>query len=84
MWAILMGLFAVQDVRPVDWLWRAVILTLIGLAAQQSGWSLHERFNHNDLYHVVQMAGLYCLYRGALTLNGGPIGSNSGAAERQG
>ncbi len=32
-----------------SWLWSAVILTLIGLAVQQSGWSLHERVNHNDL-----------------------------------
>lgn len=64
-----------------NWLWRAVILTLSGLAVQQSGWSLHEHFNYNDLYHVVQMAGLYCLYRGALTLNGSGAANNSPAAE---
>ena len=36
---------------------------------QQSGWSLAEHFNHNDLYHVIQMVGLYCFYRGALALH---------------
>jgi hypothetical protein len=28
----------------------------------------HARFNHNDLFHVVQMASLYLLYRGGLLL----------------
>ena len=52
------------------WLQRGLYATLAGVAIQQSGWALHTHFNHNDLYHLVQMAGLYCLYRGALTLEG--------------
>ena len=28
----------------------------------------HARFNHNDLFHVVQMASLYLLYRGGVLL----------------
>jgi hypothetical protein len=28
----------------------------------------HVHFNHNDLFHVVQMASLYLLYRGGLLL----------------
>jgi hypothetical protein len=52
------------------WLWRGLGLTLAGVAIQQSGWALHTHFNHNDLYHLVQMAGLYCLYRGALRIEG--------------
>ena len=51
------------------WLWSAVLITFTGLAIQRSGWALHQDFNHNDLYHVVQMAALYCLYRGAFRLN---------------
>jgi hypothetical protein len=51
------------------WLKRGLYLTLAGLAIQQSGWGFHTHFNHNDLYHVVQMGGLYCLYRGAGVLN---------------
>jgi len=51
------------------WLKCGLYMTLAGLAIQQSGWSLHIHFNHNDLYHVVQMGGLYCLYRGAGVLN---------------
>jgi hypothetical protein len=30
--------------------------------------SLHQHFNHNDLYHVVQMVGLYGVYRGGRSL----------------
>lgn len=52
------------------WLQRGLFVTLVGVAIQQSGWGLHTHFNHNDLYHVVQMAGLYCLYRGAVALEG--------------
>ena len=39
-------------------------MTLLGAIVQQSGISLHRHFNHNDLYHVVQIIGLYLLYRG--------------------
>ena len=51
------------------WLVRGIGVTVIGLGMQQSGWSPAEHFNHNDLYHVIQMAGLYCFYRGALALH---------------
>jgi hypothetical protein len=53
-----------------QWLKRGLYLTLGGAAIVLAGWGLAEHFNHNDLYHVVQMAGLYCLYRGALALEG--------------
>jgi len=50
------------------WLRRGLYLTLVGVAIQQGGWGLHTHFNHNDLYHVVQMVALYCLNRAALAL----------------
>jgi hypothetical protein len=51
------------------WLKRGLVISLVGVLIQVSGFSLHEHFNHNDLYHVVQMFGLYCFYRGALYLH---------------
>ena len=51
------------------WLVRGIGVTLIGFGIQQGVWSPAEYFNHNDLYHVIQMGGLYCFYRGALTLH---------------
>jgi hypothetical protein len=29
---------------------------------------LSRHFNHNDLYHVIQLIGLYFFYKGALLL----------------
>ena len=47
------------------WFVSGVLVTLLGAIIQQSGFSIHRHFNHNDIYHVVQIAGLYLLYRGA-------------------
>jgi hypothetical protein len=52
------------------WLKRAVLVSLIGLAVLVGRLSIHRHFNQNDLYHIVQMAGLYCLYRAANLLHG--------------
>jgi hypothetical protein len=51
------------------WIRRAVLSSLAGLAVLILKLSPHPSFNHNDLYHMIQMGGLYCLYRGALLLN---------------
>ena len=41
-----------------------VAVSLAAAAIQQSGVSLHRHFNHNDLYHVVQIAAMLLFYRG--------------------
>ena len=51
------------------WIKRAVLVSLAGLAVLILKLSPHPSFNHNDLYHLIQMGGLYCLYRGAQLLN---------------
>ncbi len=53
----------------LKWLKRGVAVTLLALAVLVGRLSIHEHFNQNDLYHVIQMAGLYCLYRGASLLH---------------
>jgi hypothetical protein len=47
-------------------------LTIIGLTLMVQRVSFHQHFNHNDLYHVVQMAGLFFIYRGARDVLGLP------------
>lgn len=47
-----------------QWIIAGVVVTLAGAAIQRSGFTIHRWFNHNDLYHVVQIAGLYLFYRG--------------------
>ena len=49
----------------LGWLRRAVAITLVAFALLVLGVSVHQHFNQNDLYHVIQMAGLYSLYRAA-------------------
>ena len=57
--------------RPIDragrFLIAGIVVSVVAAAVQQSGWSLHPNFNHNDLYHVVQAVGVWLLYRGAMT-----------------
>jgi hypothetical protein len=40
----------------------------VALLVLVAKFSLHRYVNQNDIYHVIQMGGLYCLYRGALDL----------------
>ena len=49
-----------------------VIGLLVNLSAagvQASGLTLHKYFNHNDLFHVIQMLGMILMYRGGLEIS---------------
>lgn len=54
--------------ESAPWIIAGVVVTLLGALVQQSGFAMHRHFNHNDLYHVVQIGGLLLLYRGARLL----------------
>jgi len=45
-----------------------VALSVVAGAVQASGLKLHEHFNHNDLYHVIQTVAVLLLYQGAKRL----------------
>jgi hypothetical protein len=51
------------------WLKRGLFISLAGVILLVGRLSFHEHFNQNDIYHVVQMFGLYCFYKGALYLH---------------
>lgn len=51
--------------RATRWMLAGVGVSALAAVVQQSGWSLHRHFNHNDLYHVIQALGVWLLYRGA-------------------
>jgi hypothetical protein len=57
--------YVTRESKSAKWLIAGVFVSFLSAAVQQSGIDLHVYFNHNDLYHVVQMIGLYLLYRGA-------------------
>jgi hypothetical protein len=63
LWAFWQG-----RVASAPWIVGGVIVTLLGAVIQQSGFSLHRHFNHNDLYHIVEIAGLWLFYRGVALL----------------
>ena len=49
------------------WLRGGILLTLVGVAIQRSGFSLAANFNYNDLYHCIQTVAFYLLFRAALS-----------------
>ena len=46
------------------WMLAGVGASLAAALVQASGFALHRHFNHNDLYHVVQIAAMLLFYRG--------------------
>ena len=50
------------------WVAAGVAVSFAGAVVQQSGFALHHHFNHNDLFHVIQMVGVWLLYRGGIQL----------------
>jgi hypothetical protein len=50
------------------WLIAGVLVSLAAGIVQARRLALHRHFNHNDLYHVIQMAALYAFYRGGALL----------------
>lgn len=46
------------------WMLAGVAISIVAGAVQASGLRLHEHFNHNDLYHVIQIAAMLVFYRG--------------------
>jgi len=49
-----------------------IAVTLVGAAVQQSGFPRLTNFNHNDVYHLIQIVGLYFLFRCARTVKDRP------------
>lgn len=50
------------------WIVAGVAVSLLAALAQASGLALHRHFNHNDLYHVIQVAAMLLFYRGVRRL----------------
>jgi hypothetical protein len=48
-----------------------VVVSAVAAAVQVKNIAPHPRFNHNDLYHVVQIGALYLFYLGGLRLGDG-------------
>lgn len=58
----------IRRAMSAPWLVGGVLVSFLAAAVQVNGIALHHHFNHNDLYHVIQMGGMYLFYRGARLL----------------
>jgi hypothetical protein len=56
----------------LKWILTGIAVTLVGALVQRSGFRSHADFNHNDAYHIIQMAGLYFFFKGASRLRDRP------------
>lgn len=57
-----------QGSEGLAWITTGVLVSGAAAAVQISRLSLHPKFNHNDLYHIVQIAALYFLHRAGARL----------------
>lgn len=46
------------------WIAGGIVVSFIGAAVQATGLAPHPSFNHNDLYHLIQMFATWLIYRG--------------------
>jgi hypothetical protein len=51
-----------------SWILAGLAVSVIAALAQASGAAPHRYFNHNDLYHVIQIGAMVLFYRGARRL----------------
>lgn len=81
--AILLLLVVAGRTRGVEghraYIATGIVVSIAAAVVQQSGLRLHEHVNHNDLMHVIQMGGVWLLYKGGARLRdaGGPYGPES-------
>ena len=67
--------------RSGRWIVAGIMVSVVAAMVQQSGWDLHQHFNHNDLFHVIQAGAVWLLYRGALAaVTPGSVSRSSAAA----
>lgn len=69
MLAVAVLMIAARRTTPgARWIAAGVLVSFLGAGIQAAGLAPHPHFNHNDLYHVVQMIATWLLYRGGLQL----------------
>ncbi len=63
-------------IPSAPWIATGVAVAAVGAGIQQAGLAPHPYFNHNDLFHVIQIVSTYLFYRGGLLLSdrdAGPV-----------
>jgi hypothetical protein len=67
--AVILALCILRLSKPYAiWIIGGILVSFAAAGIQLTGFTLHRNFNHNDLYHVIQMLGMYLLYGGGKRL----------------
>ncbi|HEV7477419.1 MAG TPA: hypothetical protein VGO02_06755 [Burkholderiales bacterium] len=62
---IVATLHAIRGGPPWRWMIGGVAVSVVAAGVQAMHLAPHPHFNHNDLYHVIQIAAMWLFYRGA-------------------
>jgi hypothetical protein len=57
-----------REIPSAPWILAGVLVSMLAALFQQGRVSVHPHFNHNDLYHIIQMGAMYFLFRGGMLL----------------
>ncbi len=66
--AVLLLCFAAwvrKDDRAGGWTVSGILVSFLGAGVEAVGWPQYARFNHDALYHLIQILALWLFYRGA-------------------
>lgn len=62
---LLIQLYEMNESTPgAAWIIAGLVLAFAGAGVQLSQVRRQKNFNHNDIYHILQMAAMFLLYRG--------------------
>ena len=62
---IVAAVHAIRRDAAWGWMVGGVAVSVVGAGVQAMHLAPHPQFNHNDLYHVIQIAAMWLFYRGA-------------------
>lgn len=58
--------------EPSRWMLAAILVSVLAAGVQAAKLAPHPHFNHNDLYHVIQIAAMFLFSKGAKLLRDRP------------
>jgi len=62
------ALAIVAALHRSPWMLAGVAVSIFAAGVQTSGFDLHPHLNHNDLYHLIQIAAMVLFYRGVTNM----------------
>jgi uncharacterized protein DUF6962 len=48
-----------------QWIVAGIVIGVAGLGVQATGFRAHQLWNHNDVFHVIQIVAMFLFFRGA-------------------